>query len=330
MHRRTLWILAFSLICAVVAVVTALAAGPPNLGKAIEAQKRLTTERPKDAAVFNDLGNLLLLASRPKEAEEAYRKAVELDPERVSALFNLGLLLQQRGEMGDAMDLYERVVKSQPEHAWAHYQMGAIQERKGNESRAIEEYAQAFALDPQLAFPEVNPHIVDNQLVTKAMLRAYQDDYAVPGAPPVYEEPGRIARLLVPPPQTPPAEAVAGTQQQQQPGQAQPGQAQRPGGTVLREQDLDRRNIGQATPQGSVRRPTYPGNYPGNPNMNPTAPRGLRQWERPEGEIQQVDPEGRGVPGQVITPPPGGVYYRPGIQSTGRLNVQVVPDDARG
>ena len=58
--------------------------------------------------------------------------------------------------------------------------------------------------------------------------------------------------------------------------------------------------------------------------MNPTVPRGLRQWERPEGEIQQMEQDGR--PGQVITPPPGGVYYRPGIQSTGRLNVQVVPD----
>ena len=317
MHRRTLWILAFSVICAVLAVVAAVAAGPPNLGKAIEAQKRLTTERPQDGAVFNDLGNLLLLAGRPKEAEDAYRKAVELDPERVSALFNLGLLLQQRGKMGDAMDLYERVLKIQPEHAWAHYQAGAVQERKGNESRAVEEYARAFALDPQLAFAELNPHVVDNKLVTKAMLRAYQDDYAVPGAPPVYEEPGRIARLLVPPAPAQPAEAVAGQTQQQ------PAQPQQPGGTVLREQDLDRRNIGQASPQGSARRPTYPGNYPGNPNMNPSVPRGLRQWERPEGQVQQIDPD---QPGQVITPPPGGVYYRPGIQSTGRLNVQVVPD----
>ena len=329
MHRRTLWIFAFSLVCAVVAVVAAVAAGPPNLGKAIEAQRRLATERPQDAGVFNDLGNLLLLANRPKEAEEAYRQAVELAPERVSALFNLGLVLQQRGELREAMDLYERVLKIQPEHAWAHYQVGTIQERRGNESRAVEEYAQAFALDPQLAFPEINPHVVENRLVTEAMLRAYREGYAVPGAPPVYEEPGRIARLLVPPPQQQqPAEAVAGAAQQQ-PGQAQPPvPAQRPGApgsTVLREQDLDRRNVGQATPQGSVRRPPA---YPGNPQqMNPSVPRGLRQWERPDPNVQEIDPEGR--PGTVITPPPGGVYYRPGIQSTGRLNVQVVPD-ARG
>ncbi len=177
-----------------------------------------------------------------------------------------------------------------------------------------------FELDPQLAFPEVNPHIVENQLLTEAMLRAYQEGYGVPGAPPVYDEPGRIANLLVPQPQLQPAEQpredVAG---QQAPPQAAPAQRPGPpGATVLREQDLDPRNIGQAAP----RRPSQPI----NPSLNPGgATRGLRQWERPDPSMQQiVDPDQ--PPGQVITPPPGGVYYRPGIQSTGRLNVQVVPD----
>jgi hypothetical protein len=346
--RRTSWLIATALVA--LAAIAAVAAAPPNLAKTIEAQRRLTTERPDDPGVFNDLGNLLLLVSQPAEAEVAYRRALELDPTRVSALFNLGLLLQQRGELREALPLYQQAVKADPRHAWAQYQMGTIHESLGQESKAIDAYAHAFALDPQLAFPEVNPHIVENKLVTEAMLRAYRSDFAPPQAPKIYDDPSRIAALLVP---TPPAaqgdatkdQAAAAAQgaQQGQPGQAnrpgqaapgrvpatagrpQPGQPAQPPGTVLRERDLDRNNpAGQALPQGMARPPAAMGGR--------TSPRGLREWNRPEPTVQEVPTEepdvenDGGQPAPVITPPPGGVYYRPGIQSTGRLNLKVVPE----
>ena len=333
MRRRTLSILAISLVCVVTIVVAALAAAPPNLSHALESQRRLATEHPNDPAVYNDLGNLLLLAHQPAEAETAYRKAVELDPKRTSALFNLGLLLQQRGKPKEALDFFRQVLEIQPEHAWAHYQSGAIYEAGGQESKAIDEYARAFAFDPQLAFPEVNPHVVENKLVTEAMLRAYRQDYGVPMAPSVYEDPHRIAALLVPPPAQPADASKEATAAKpavaQQPGQAAAGQP----GKVLRQNDLDGRVTGQAGPPGSVRNPQQPG------VRVPSVPRGARQWERPEPTIQYPMENGEQppmqvpAPGQVITPPPaGGVYYRPGYQSSGRLNLQVMPDkrDARG
>jgi DNA-binding SARP family transcriptional activator len=332
-RRRTLSILAISLVCVVALVVAALAAAPPNLTHALEAQRRLVTEHPNDPAVYNDLGNLLLLAHQPADAETAYRKAVELDPKRTSALFNLGLLLQQRGKPKEALDSFRQVLEAQPEHAWAHYQIGAIYEAGGQESKAVDEYARAFALDPQLAFPEVNPHVVENKLVTEAMLRAYRQDYGVPMAPSVYEDPHRIAALLVPPPQ--PLADAAKDAAAAKPATPQPPAAGQPAagqpGKVLRQNDLDGRATGQAGPPGSVRNPQQPGvRVPSN------VPRGTRQWERPEPTIQYPTDDGRQqmqvpAPGQVITPPPaGGVYYRPGYQSTGRLNLQVMPDKAEG
>jgi Tfp pilus assembly protein PilF len=335
-RKRTLWISGLTLACGTMAVVAALAAVPPNLGKAIEVQRRLTTERPQDAAVFNDLGNLLVLAGQPAEAETAYRKAVELAPDKVSALFNLGVLQQQRGERREALRLFEQVLELQPNHAWAWYQIGALHERWEQEARAIEAYAKAFQIDPQLTFPEVNPHIVENGLVTRAMLRAYQEGASVPQAPAMYDEPARIVGLLVPRPT--PQSPANGAQDQTaaeapQGGQARPvqgGAAGRPGQpNVIREGDLDRRSTGQASPQG---RRSMPGSRPSTP-----MPRGLRTWERPEPttiEEQPVYEEGGGDPGQVITPPPGGVYYRPGLQSTGRLNLQLLKNrgdrDGRG
>ncbi|HEX3554683.1 MAG TPA: tetratricopeptide repeat protein [Thermoanaerobaculia bacterium] len=347
-HRRTSWLIASSLVAfAAVAAITAVAAAPPNLAKAVEVQRRLTTERPNDAAVFNDLGNLLLMVPQPAEAEVAYRRALELDPDKVSALFNLGLLLQQRGELKEAQQLYQRAVKVEPGHAWAHYQMGAIHEALRQPSRAIDEYARAFALDPQLAFPEVNPNVVESKLVTEAMLHAYRSNFTQPQAPKVYEDANRIAALLVPPPaataegkdQT----AKAPTTPAARPGTAAgsrtpvgaarpvPGQPVPKGSTVIRERDLDRNNpAGQALPSGMVRSPTTsPG---GVRSPQAQARGGLREWNRPEPTVQEVptdEPDVQndgGQPAPVITPPPGGVYYRPGLQSTGNLNLQVVPE----
>lgn len=322
MRKRTLWISGLALACLAVAVVAALAAAPPNLGKAIEEQRRLVSQRPQDPAVYNDLGNLLVLANRTGEAEEAYRKAVELGPDRASALFNLALLLQQKGELRESLRLYRQVLELQPKHAWALYQVGTLYEHWGQDGRAVEAYAGAFRIDPQLAFAEVNPHVLENALVTRAMLRAYQQGYDAPQVPSMYEEPGRIVGLLVPR-QPAPAPAEAGAQQQPPPA-VQPEGAILPGGlpassTVLRQGDLDGRSTGQAAPQGR-----RPGSQPSAP-----LPRGLRTWERPEPTIEEeipnyeVPPEEQ--PGMVVTPPPGGVYYRPGLGSTGRLDLQVSP-----
>ena len=336
MRRRTSWTLVSTLIAlGAIAAIAATAAVPPNLARTIEAQRRLTTERPQDAAVFNDLGNLLLMVPNPAEAEAAYRQAVEIDPNKVSALFNLGLLLQQRGELRDALGFYRRVVKLEPRHAWAHYQIGSLYEVWRQESRAIESYARAFSLDPQLAFPEVNPHIVENQLLTEAMLRAYKDGGVQPQAPRIYDEPSRIATLLVPPP--PPTQEqkdqdaeTAQQQQGRQPAGRNPAQGQQ-GTTVLRERDLDRANPAGQAQQGGSRGNTY-----GRPGTVQQQPRTLREWNRPEPTYQEipqgVEPEQveEGIqPEPVVTPPPGGVYDRPGVQSTGRLNLQVVPERTR-
>jgi hypothetical protein len=329
--RRSSSRLLISCLVALITIVAiaALAAVPSkNLTKAIEAQRRLVTEHPQDPAVYNDLGNLLMLVPQTADAEAAYRKAIELDPDKASALFNLGLLLQQRGDQREAEDLFQRALKADPNHAWASYQLGTIQEARGQKAKAVDSYARAFALDPQLAFPEVNPHIVDNKLVTQAMLRAYRNDFGInPQVPKMYDDGARIASMLVPPPQHPDDQMATGQQQtptavagrQPSPGLKATGTPPAPGATVLREQDL-RNPTGQGS-QGTARGAAVGGrpNVPGQQTV--------RQWNRPEPTVQDIPggEEDGAQPAPVTTPPPPGVYYRPGVQSTGRLNLQVAP-----
>ena len=80
--------------------------------------------------------------------------------------------------------------------------------------------------------------------------------------------------------------------------------------------------------QGGAAVPSYPPPAYGTPGYTPPGAPGQaqgRQWVRPDPRSGGVITPGEGTqPGQVITPPPSGIYYRPGTPSTGRLSSVVV------
>jgi lipoprotein NlpI len=333
-HRRhALWIALPAAGVALFFALQAPAVAPPDLDRALAAQRTLAAERPGDPQVLNDLGNLLVLADRPEEAESAYRQALELAPEMISARYNLGLLLLQTERPKEALAEFRKVVEAEPDHAWAHYQIGAIYDQRGSEHQAVKEYGKAFRLDPQLAFPEINPHVIENEHVTEAMLLAYRDLPLVARVPKAYEDPSRIVNLMVPSSE---AEQPAQETQEAAPGEPgvgptpafTPGTAGEPvtppakengesGERVLREKDLQQGGtVNQIVvpggvyqpPRGGVRVPpvrTYtPPNRttPGNPANG-----------RPRGAVPEV-PQGR-------------QRFVPGVPSTGRLEVELFPSE---
>ncbi|MEM1178912.1 MAG: hypothetical protein AAGM22_11255 [Acidobacteriota bacterium] len=157
-----------------IVLVATRAEAVPNLDRVIATQLEEVAARPGDPSVHNDLGNLLVLAERLEEAERSYRKAKELSPADSSARFNLGLLLQQQERFDEAFTELSELIEIEPKHAWAHYQLGMLEVSRGNRSGALEFYARSFALDPTLTFERNNPHIIDNELATEALLRSSQ------------------------------------------------------------------------------------------------------------------------------------------------------------
>ncbi len=173
-------------------------AGPPNIDKALEAQQALVVERPYDAQVHNDMGNLLTLIERWDDAETSYRRAIELAPTDPSSRFNLALLDYQQGRFSEAGDELKKVLELSPRHGRAHYQLGIIYAAKGERSKAVEQYARAFAADPTLTFASNNPHIIENELRTEAILMAGRyETSARTQQPRVYGEPERIRDLMI-------------------------------------------------------------------------------------------------------------------------------------
>lgn len=170
----------------------------PNLERVIASQLEEVAERPTDPAVHNDLGNLLVLAERLDEAERAYRRAKELSPSDESARFNLGLLLHQQQRLDEAYDELSQLIEMQPQHAWAHYQLGVLEFERGRRSEALTYYAKSFALDPTLTFDRNNPHIIDNELATEALLRSSQYlSSAASTMPRSYGEGARLRELML-------------------------------------------------------------------------------------------------------------------------------------
>lgn len=316
--RSKSWLFLISLAPVALAAFAA-APAPLNLPKALATQQAIVAADPASAAAQVDLGNLLLLDGKAAEAEAAYRQAIVLDPASVNAHFDLALLLQQRGEERDAGREYKQVLELDPRHAWAHYQLGVLREAAGSESAAVRSYAKAFALNPRLAFPDVNPHVLENKLVTAAMLRAYGEELPAlqPGA--AYEEPTRIAGLLVARPDGKTASpAAAGAFAAPAPSaDAIPEPAPSPTGAepprTIRPHDLSQvGNAGQASGGSTARRSTRPAGYDTENGDEPE----VEIYEPPVPTLRIPTPTD---PSTGIVPQP----YQPGTPSTGRLEMQL-------
>lgn len=184
---------------------------PRNLEQALDAQRALVDQHPNDPRLLNDLGNLLVLAGSLQEAEQTYRRALERSPTDVTTRYNLALVLQERGHDRKAARQLEELIELEPHHAWAHYQLGTLYAAAGRRARALRHYERAFSLDRSLTSPAVNPHIVENRLVTEALLRSYVSESPSSQAPRLYRQPASVTDLLLPPEPGPRAEPAPPT-----------------------------------------------------------------------------------------------------------------------
>lgn len=91
---------------------------------------------PRSADAQASLGRLLLASGKPKEGEQALRRAMELDTKAVRPRMDLADLLLARGEAAAALPLYREVVAIEPTHAGAHYAQGLALARTGDAARA--------------------------------------------------------------------------------------------------------------------------------------------------------------------------------------------------
>ncbi len=84
-----------------------------------------------------NLGRLLQLAGRTREAIEHYRQSLRPESTDPTAAFNLGTALEELGRWRAALTAYRRAVDIDPSFADAHFNLARLYEQLGRRAEAI-------------------------------------------------------------------------------------------------------------------------------------------------------------------------------------------------
>lgn len=118
-------------------------------------------------------------SSDARAAEEAYRRAIELDDTFADAHLNLGRLLHAAGAVREALDEYRAAGVIDGEDAVTHYNIGVASQDLGNIDDAVAAYERAIELAPRFADALYNLSTLYEELGDTALavqhLHAYRD-----------------------------------------------------------------------------------------------------------------------------------------------------------
>ncbi|HEY9725073.1 MAG TPA: GNAT family N-acetyltransferase [Chroococcales cyanobacterium] len=88
-------------------------------------------------------------ANQLVEAEQGYRKILDVQAEHPDALYGLGVIMQRKGEYQTAEYLLKSLVQVQPNNIKAWFSLGVLHQIQDQLSEAQKAYQQALTLQPQ-------------------------------------------------------------------------------------------------------------------------------------------------------------------------------------
>jgi tetratricopeptide (TPR) repeat protein len=108
-----------------------------NSGEYQEAVRILEPAAGGNARGLTYLGLSRLQLQQHAPAEEAFRKALEIDPNYAQAHYGLGLALGYLGQRDKAIESLQKAVDIDPQNAYAHYHLALGLNQSGAKDRAI-------------------------------------------------------------------------------------------------------------------------------------------------------------------------------------------------
>jgi len=116
-----------------------------NLEKAEEHYRAVMALNPDQfPKAHYDYGVLLMRKGKDKQAEEAFRRAIQINPSYAQAHNNLGYLLEREGSLPEAMAEYRKSIGSLPGFRQARFNLGRILVSQGNYKEGIEQLLQTL------------------------------------------------------------------------------------------------------------------------------------------------------------------------------------------
>jgi Tfp pilus assembly protein PilF len=108
--------------------------------EAAQSFERAATIDPTNAAYWTNLGNARRAAGDRARAEQAYRRALDVDGRAADAANGLGVLLVEANRPGDAVVWFERAIVAAPDLVEARLNLGIALQSAGIANRAAEQY----------------------------------------------------------------------------------------------------------------------------------------------------------------------------------------------
>ncbi|HUL76209.1 MAG TPA: tetratricopeptide repeat protein, partial [Vicinamibacteria bacterium] len=121
-----------------------LLTGQTKPAEAADAFRRALERKPDYAEAHNNLAYLLMTSGKLDEAAQHYRAAIAAKPDLRAAHFNLGRILVNQGRVGDAIEHFRQTLTPEDEDTpRCTYALGAAYARIGNRAEALKYLQQA-------------------------------------------------------------------------------------------------------------------------------------------------------------------------------------------
>jgi tetratricopeptide (TPR) repeat protein len=125
--------------------------GLGRLEAAEQAFRRAVQLEPDSAAWLTDLASVLAELERPDQALACCRRAIESDPRFARANYGLAVLLGRSGDLEEAVASYRNVLQLDPAHAVAWNALGSALRDLGRIDEAVDGFRRALAINPDFA-----------------------------------------------------------------------------------------------------------------------------------------------------------------------------------
>lgn len=123
-------------------------AAPDQYREAENAWRRALECDPENAGIRSHLALFLLKAGKGAEAEEQSKKALAQAPDDATIQGHFGDILRGRGKAREARDAYLRALRLRPDDVFFHISLGQVYKKLGDMDKAVAARRRAAELDP--------------------------------------------------------------------------------------------------------------------------------------------------------------------------------------
>ena len=130
---------------------------------------------PRDPWLLCRIGRAYLRLRRWAEAEEAFRKSLELDEDNAESYYGLSVALPRQGRLEEGIQCGLQAVSLFNDFPLAHFQLGAVLSRLGWYERALQAFEICLAMRPDFALAHRYVSQISNRMGRLEVARKHRD-----------------------------------------------------------------------------------------------------------------------------------------------------------